>query len=137
MVLLAAFQADAIVTPRPTVEDASQGDGWVPYRDAAAHAGVPAKTVRNWHQAGKVPRRYVPGPNGREAWVPLDAVLALAGKRRAGEQPAGAGDAAVALREAVAALHDLALRLQAAEARASKAEAEVAALRSRLRVGRA
>ncbi len=119
------------MTPRPTVEDAPRADGWVPYRDAAAQAGVPAKTVRNWHQAGKVPRRYVPGPNGREAWVPLDAVVALAGERRGDANPATADPAA--LREAVAALHDLAVRLQAAEARASKAEAEAVYLRKQLR----
>lgn len=108
-------------------------DGWVPYRDAAAQAGVPAKTVRNWHQAGKVPRRYLPGPNGQEAWVPLDAVLTLAGQRRAKEQPTGTPEATAALRDAVAALHDLAVRLQAAEARAAKAEAEVVQLRKQLR----
>lgn len=59
-------------------DQGSPGPGWVPYKAAAEQAGVAAKTVRNWYAAGKVPKAYVPGPNGREVWVPLDAVTALA-----------------------------------------------------------
>jgi excisionase family DNA binding protein len=89
--------------------------------EAADLLGVHRNTIRNWIKAGKLPSadKHRDG-DGVDRWtIDEDEILAMRRRPRVGTtatEPAG---------EAVWVIHDLAIRLADAEARAAAAEAKL------------
>ncbi|MDQ1394882.1 MAG: transposase [Acidimicrobiaceae bacterium] len=107
---------------------------WVTLAEAEEAGGVSRSALRAWYRNGEIPSRLEDGPHGPHRLVPLEAVLARAGRIRrraaaggsASPSPAGAagdaGDAgSAALTKAMVTL--LATQLERAELRAERAEA--------------
>ncbi len=50
-------------------------DGWVILDDAVRAAGISRSTLRSWYRSGKIESHMVPGPNGPQRIVRLEAVI--------------------------------------------------------------
>jgi transposase len=95
-------------------------DRRVTLSEAAQILGVHRNTVRNWVLAGRLPsaEKLTEG-DGVERWtVAEDEILEIRRDRPRGRTPAGGS-----LGDEVWVIHDLAIRLADAEARAARAEA--------------
>jgi excisionase family DNA binding protein len=93
--------------------------------EAAAALGVHRNTIRNWIKAGKLPSASkTRDGDGVEQWtIDEDEILAM---RRG--RPQSRTSSTESTSETVWVIHDLAIRLADAEARAAAAEAKLEAL---------
>ena len=115
-------------------------ESWVTVAEAAEATGVSRSALRTWYRTGQVPSRLVPGPNGPQRELPLEAVLdrarishRLARQVSAAPEPAPplAPDPATVHEGCLAAIAALEGALVRAEQRAERAEAQLRALLER------
>jgi len=55
--------------------DVAPGEGWVTLDEASRSTGLSRSTLRSWYRSGRIAARMVPGPNGPQRIVPLEAVV--------------------------------------------------------------
>jgi excisionase family DNA binding protein len=96
--------------------------------EAAAALGVHRNTIRNWIKAGKLPSadKHRDGVDIEQWTIDEGEVLAM---RRSRPHPRTSGSESTS--ETVWVIHDLAIRLADAEARAATAEAKLETLAGR------